>query len=53
MWLGVAPQREFAPDVYHPFKWRDWQDFGVGTMGDFGCHILDPVFSALDLTAPL
>jgi predicted dehydrogenase len=51
-WLGVAPQREYAPDIYHPFKWRDWQDFGNGTMGDFGCHILDPVFTALQLTAP-
>jgi predicted dehydrogenase len=52
-WLGVAPVRDFAPDVYHPFKWRDWQDFGSGTLGDFGCHILDPVFTALELTAPL
>ena len=52
-WLGIAATRDFAPDAYHPFKWRDWQDFGLGTMGDFGCHILDPVFSALDLTAPL
>ncbi|MEA3212114.1 MAG: hypothetical protein QOE70_5171 [Chthoniobacter sp.] len=52
-WLGVAPVRDYAPDVYHPFKWRDWQDFGAGTMGDFGCHILDPVFTALELTAPI
>jgi predicted dehydrogenase len=52
-WIGVAPMREFTPDVYHPFKWRDWQDFGLGTMGDFGCHIMDPVFCALELTAPL
>jgi predicted dehydrogenase len=52
LWLGCAPVRPFAPDVYHPFKWRDWQDFGSGAMGDFGCHILDPVFGALELTAP-
>lgn len=52
LWLGAAPERPFAPDVYHPFKWRDWQDFGSGAMGDFGCHILDPVFGALLLTAP-
>lgn len=52
LWLGVAPEREYAPDVYHPFKWRDWQEFGGGTMGDFGCHILDPVFTALELGAP-
>jgi len=53
LWLGAAPQRPFAPEVYHPFKWRDWQAFGSGALGDFGCHILDPVFCALGLTAPL
>ena len=53
LWLGCAPAREFAPDVYHPFKWRDWVDFGCGTMGDFGCHLLDPVFTALKLGNPL
>jgi predicted dehydrogenase len=53
LWLGTAPAREFAPDVYHPFKWRDWVDFGSGTMGDFGCHLLDPVFTALKLGVPL
>jgi predicted dehydrogenase len=52
-WLGVAPARPYLKDVYHPFHWRCWQDFGTGAIGDFGCHILDPVFSALDLTAPL
>ena len=53
LWLGCAPAREFAPDVYHPFKWRDWVDFGCGTMGDFGCHLLDPVFTALKLGNPI
>lgn len=53
LWLGVAGFREFAPDVYHPFKWRDWQEFGCGTMGDFGCHIFDPVFTALGLGDPI
>ncbi len=53
LWIGPAPMREYAPDAYHPFNWRDWQDFGGGTMGDFGCHILDPIFTALELTAPV
>ncbi|MEY2725485.1 MAG: hypothetical protein RLZZ458_1352 [Planctomycetota bacterium] len=52
LWLGAAPERPFAPDVYHPFKWRDWQDFGSGALGDFGCHILDPVFGALGIRFP-
>ncbi|MBI5693900.1 MAG: Gfo/Idh/MocA family oxidoreductase [Verrucomicrobia bacterium] len=53
LWLGPAPGRPYAPGLYHPFAWRDWQDFGGGALGDFGCHILDPVFTGLGLTAPL
>lgn len=53
MWIGTAPMRDFAPEAYHPFKWRDWQDFGSGGLGDFGCHILDPIFTALGITAPI
>ena len=54
LWVGGAPMRPYAPEVYHPFAWRDWQDFGNGALGDFGCHILDPVFTALNITgAPL
>ncbi len=53
LWLGVAPQRPYKEKIYHPQTWRGWQDFGTGQLGDFGCHILDPVFMALGLTAPL
>jgi predicted dehydrogenase len=52
LWIGAAPMRDYA-QAYHPFAWRDWQDFGGGALGDFGCHILDPVFTALDLISPL
>ncbi|HJM64607.1 MAG: Gfo/Idh/MocA family oxidoreductase [Roseibacillus sp.] len=52
LWLGVAPERPFAPGIYHPFKWRGWYDFGTGALGDMGCHIIDPIYWALDLTAP-
>ena len=51
-WLGVAPERPYKASIYHPFNWRGWQDFSNGQLGDFGCHILDPVFMALKLTAP-
>lgn len=51
-WLGGAPPRPYAPGAYHPFTWRDWQDFGGGALGDFACHILDPVFTGLGLRAP-
>lgn len=51
-WLGVAPARPFQPEIYHPFNWRAWRDFSNGQLGDFGCHILDPVFMALGISAP-
>jgi predicted dehydrogenase len=53
VWLGVAPVRPFKKGLYHPWSWRAWQDFATGQLGDFGCHILDPVFMALELTAPM
>jgi hypothetical protein len=53
LWIGCAPMRPYSPVVYHPFAWRDWQDFGGGAIGDFACHILDPVFTALGLKSPL
>lgn len=52
LWLGTAPARPFAPDIYHPVKWRAWQDFGTGWSGDIGCHIFDAVWKGLKLTAP-
>jgi predicted dehydrogenase len=52
-WLGVAAERDFISGYYHPGNWRKRLDFGTGTFGDMGCHILDPVFSSLALTSPL
>ncbi len=51
-WLGVAPVRPYKKGLYHSWNWRAWQDFSTGQLGDFGCHILDPVFMALELTSP-
>ncbi|MCX6626105.1 MAG: Gfo/Idh/MocA family oxidoreductase, partial [Candidatus Solibacter sp.] len=52
-WIGVAQPRPFIRGVYHPENWRKRIDFGTATFGDMGCHILDPVFGALGLAAPL
>jgi predicted dehydrogenase len=53
-WLGVMAKRPFIGDeYYHPQNWRKRIDFGTATFGDMGCHIYDPVFGALRLTAPL
>jgi len=53
LWLGVMPQRPYIEGYYHPNIWRKRLDFGTGTFGDMGCHIYDPVFEALALTAPI
>lgn len=54
LWLGVCAERPFIGDqYYHPGHWRKRLDFGTGTLGDMGCHIFDPVFTALGLAAPL
>jgi len=52
LWLGTAPERPFANGIYHPVRWRAWQDFGTGWSGDIGCHIFDAVWKGLRLTAP-
>lgn len=52
MWLGPRPERPFN-EVYHPFSWRGWWDFGTGALGDMGCHIFNMPFMALDLRDPI
>lgn len=52
LWLGPAPYRPYHP-TYVPANWRRWWDFGTGTLGDMGCHIIDPAWWALDLDAPV
>ncbi len=50
-WLGPAQPRPYHP-AYLPASWRGWVPFGNGTIGDWACHVVDPVFWALDLGAP-
>ncbi|MEO9589966.1 Gfo/Idh/MocA family protein [Rhodopirellula bahusiensis] len=52
LWQGVAAERPYKIGMYHPFNWRGWQAYGTGQLGDFGCHILDPVFKALEIRSP-
>ncbi len=53
LWLGVCKPRPYLKGYFHPGNWRKRIDFGTATFGDMGCHIFDPVFGALKLTAPL
>lgn len=51
-WLGPAPSRPYHP-AYLPQSWRAWWDFGTGSLGDLGCHVLDPVFWAMKMKYPV
>src|SRR5215510_2756189 len=37
-WLGPAQMRPYKKNTYDDFKWRGWQDFGTGALGDMACH---------------
>ena len=52
LWQGTAPERAYVHGIYHPVKWRGWQDFGTGWLGDIGCHVFDSWWKGLDLAAP-
>lgn len=49
--LGRAQQRTYSKEI-HPFKWRGYQDYGCGALGDMACHLMDAAFWGLELGAP-
>lgn len=51
LFIGPAQWRPYHPS-YTPWNWRAWWDFGTGALGDMACHIMDPVFMALQLGYP-
>ena len=52
LFIGPAPMRPFH-EIYTPWNWRGWWDFGTGAFGDMACHVLDPVFRSLKLSYPI
>jgi predicted dehydrogenase len=51
LFIGPAKKRPYDP-AYTPWNWRGFWDFGTGALGDMACHIMDPLFWALDLKYP-
>lgn len=49
LWLGPAQQTPYV-EALHPANWRKYWDFGTGTLGDMGCHMMDLPVWALGLT---
>lgn len=52
LFIGPAKYRPYN-EIYHPWNWRGWWDFGTGALGDMACHILQPVVKALNLKSPV
>ena len=52
IWIGPAPMRPFKKEIYTPFNWRGWQDFGTGALGDMACHTVNMPFRGLHLGYP-
>ncbi|MEX0688458.1 MAG: Gfo/Idh/MocA family oxidoreductase [Pirellulales bacterium] len=52
LWLGPCPERPYT-NGFAPYDWRFWWEFGTGETGNWGCHILDIPFWALDLVYPV
>jgi predicted dehydrogenase len=51
LFIGPAPVRPYH-EIYTPWNWRGWWDFGTGAFGDMACHVLDPVYQSLKLGYP-
>jgi predicted dehydrogenase len=51
-WIGPANYRPYHP-AYAPGRWRAWWDFGTGSLGDMGCHILDAPFWGMKFKYPV
>ncbi|MDZ4800974.1 MAG: Gfo/Idh/MocA family oxidoreductase [Bryobacteraceae bacterium] len=51
MWLGPAPARPFNKAI-HPRGFRQFLDFGNGTLGDWGVHWMDQVLWWTEETHP-
>ena len=57
LWCGGSPVCEYygeygknkARTGLHPHDWHSWIDYGNGSIGNMGMHIMDAAYTALDL----
>ncbi len=52
LWVGPVTPRPFKKEVYHPFQWRNWFDFGNGGLADIACHSMNLPVRAFNLDYP-
>ena len=54
LWLGPAPHRPYHSNLMPGnLTWNRYWDYGNGTIGDMGSHVIDLAFWALKLRDPL
>jgi predicted dehydrogenase len=51
LWLGPAKYTDYNAELC-PRGWRWWWDYGLGGLGDIGCHTLDIPTYAMGLRYP-
>ncbi len=51
-WQGPVPHRPYCPK-YLPGVWRFWTMYGSNTLGDWSCHLMDPLFWTFGLGMPV
>lgn len=51
LFVGPAEMRPYN-EIYTPWNFRGWWDFGTGALGDMACHILHAPYKALELGYP-
>ena len=51
LWIGPAKNNGYTPGL-HAFSWRGYWDYGTGSLGDMGCHIMDVPIKALGIFEP-
>ena len=50
-WQGPVPHRAYYP-MFVPRFWRRWSLYGTSTLGDWSCHLMDPLFWTFGLDMP-
>ena len=50
-WQGPVPHRPYCPH-FVPGRWRSWTPWGTSTLGDWSCHLMDPLFWTFGLGMP-
>lgn len=52
LWQGALPESLPYSEDLHPRRWRSYWETGGGMLADWGCHLIDLLYFAYDMSAP-